>query len=82
MGTSGELISINTYDTYGSGSDVSSLATALTNVKSGYFIALVTYDATSLDSGIRTAINNNYYGTLSDTWGGARKAHVFIGKKR
>jgi hypothetical protein len=57
------------------------LTSALNAVASGNIVVLVSYDASSLDAGVRSAINTGYGSTNSNTWTAQRISHIFIGEK-
>lgn len=67
------------YDTYIDPANLTSLASALNAVASGNIIVLVVYDASALNSGVRSAINTGYGSTNSNTWPSNRISHIFIG---
>jgi len=71
------------YDTYLSpnAQALAALASALNNVASGNIVVLVSYDASALDAGVRSAINTGYGSTNSTTWTSERRSHIFIGIK-
>lgn len=71
----------DTWDTAGAPGARAALASALSAVASGNIVVLVSYDATGLDAGIRSAINTGYGSTNLDTWNSQRKSHIFIGIK-
>jgi hypothetical protein len=71
--------SMNTYDTWGASSSAA-LTTALNNVASGKVIAIISYDATTLNSDTRNVLNTKFAAPLSTTWGRSRIAHSFIGR--
>jgi hypothetical protein len=71
----------DTWDTVGSPGARTALASALGAVASGRIVVLVTYDATGLDAGIRSAINTGYGSTNNNTWVSGRTSHIFIGIK-
>jgi hypothetical protein len=73
------VTSIQTYDTYGVGSDI--LTTALTAIPPGSLIAIGTWDATSLNSGTRSYLQSHFGATDTVTWGSSRVSHIFIGVK-
>lgn len=77
----GDLISTAHYDTYGVAGDLTALATALGAVASGNIVVLVVYDASALNSTVRTALNNGYGDTNNNTWTAGRTDHIFIGVK-
>jgi hypothetical protein len=70
-----------TYDTYIDPANLTALASALNAVASGNIVVLVTYDASALDAGVRSAINTGYGSTNTDTWTAQRQSHIFIGEK-
>jgi len=57
------------------------LISALNAVASGNIVVLVTYDASSVDASVRSAINTGYGSTNSNTWTASRVSHIFIGIK-
>lgn len=69
------------YDTYIDPNNLTSLASALNAVASGNIVVLVTYDASALNSTVRTAINTGYGATNSNTWTSSRTSQIFIGIK-
>jgi hypothetical protein len=71
----------DTWDTGGSPGARAALASALSAVDSGNIAVLVSYDATGLDAGIRSAINAGYGSTNTNTWESQRQSHIFIGIK-
>jgi Interleukin-like EMT inducer len=71
----------DTWDTGGAPGARAALASALSAVASGNIVVLVTYDASGLDAGIRSAINTGYGSTNTDTWESSRQSHIFIGVK-
>jgi hypothetical protein len=71
----------DTWDTGGAPGARAALASALSAVASGNIVVLVTYDASGLDTGIRSAINTGYGSTNTDTWESQRRSHIFIGIK-
>jgi hypothetical protein len=71
----------DTWDTGGAPGARAALASALSAVASGNIAVLVTYDASGLDAGIRSAINTGYGSTNTDTWTASRISHIFIGEK-
>jgi hypothetical protein len=71
----------DTWDTGGAPGARAALAAALNAVASGNIVVLVTYDASGLDAGIRSAINTGYGSTNSNTWVSGRQSHIFIGIK-
>lgn len=86
LDSNGNVLSITNYDTYDGNLDQgaaarSALASALTAVASGNIVVLTVYDASSLDSNIRTILNNTYGSTNTNTWTSSRVGHIFIGIK-
>jgi hypothetical protein len=71
----------DTWDTGGAPGARAALASALGAVASGNIVVLVSYDASGLDAGIRSAINTGYGSTNTDTWESQRQSHIFIGIK-
>lgn len=71
----------DTWDTGGAPGARAALASALNAVPSGNIVVLVSYDASGLDAGIRSAINTGYGSTNTDTWLSQRRSHIFIGIK-
>lgn len=69
------------YDTYIDPGNLTLLEFELNAVAPGNIVVLVSYDATALDAGVRSAINTDYGSTNSDTWTAQRKSHIFIGEK-
>ena len=69
----------DTWDTVGSPGASTALASALSAVASGRIVVLVTYDASALTAGVRSAINTGYGSTNTDTWESQRRSHIFIG---
>jgi len=83
MNSFGDLISTANYDTYGGGdAALTALAVALNGVAKGNIVALTVYDASSLNSTVRTAINNGYGSTNNNVWLPSRVDHIFIGVKQ
>lgn len=81
LDTYGDTVSINSYDTWGDAGTLATLAAALNGVSSGNIVVLVTYDATALNAGVRSAINTGYGSTNANTWTASRISHIFIGIK-
>lgn len=82
LDTYGDVVSGPTqYDTYIDPGNLTALASALNAVATGNIAVLVTYDASALDAGVRSAINTGYGSTNTDTWEPQRKSHIFIGEK-
>jgi Interleukin-like EMT inducer len=80
----GDLISATRFDTWDTGGAPgarAALASTLSAVASGRIVVLVSYDASGLDAGIRSAINTGYGSTNTDTWESSRQSHIFIGVK-
>jgi hypothetical protein len=71
----------DTWDTGGAPGARAALASALGAVASGNIVVLVSYDASGLDAGIRSAINTGYGSTNTNTWPSGRQSHIFIGEK-
>jgi hypothetical protein len=71
----------DTWDTGGSPGASTALANALNSVASGNIVVLVSYDASALTAGVRSAINTGYGSTNSNTWASGRNSHIFIGVK-
>jgi hypothetical protein len=84
LDTLGDLISATRFDTWDTGGAPgarAALVSALGAVASGNIVVLVTYDASGLDAGIRSAINTGYGSTNTNTWESGRQSHIFIGEK-
>jgi hypothetical protein len=77
----GDLVSTSNYDTYGVAGDLTLLANALNAVASGNIVVLTVWDASALNATVRTAINNGYGSTNSNTWVASRTSQLFIGIK-
>lgn len=69
------------YDTYIDENNATVLASALSAVSSGNIVVLVSYDASSLNAGLRSALTTSYDSTNSDIWTPIRYSHIFIGIK-
>lgn len=69
------------YDTYIDPNNLTLMASALNAVTSGNIVVLVVYDASALNSTVRTAINTGYGSTNSNTWTASRTSQIFIGVK-
>jgi hypothetical protein len=69
------------YDTYIDANNATVLASALNAVSSGNIVVLVSYDASSLNAGLRSVLNTGYGSTNSNTWTPIRYSHIFIGIK-
>ena len=84
LDSSGNTISITTYDTYDGPTgeaQLTALASALSGVASGNIVVLTVWDASALNAAVRTAINTEYGSTNSNTWISSRVDHIFIGIK-
>lgn len=78
----GDVVTAATqYDTYIDPNNLTALATALSAVASGNIAVLVTYDASALDAGVRSALNTGYGSTNTNTWAAERRSQIFIGVK-
>jgi hypothetical protein len=77
----GDLVSVTNYDTYGSSSAVTALASALGGVASENIVILVVYDASAFNAACRSALTTGYGDTNSNTWTSSRVDHIFIGIK-
>jgi Interleukin-like EMT inducer len=77
----GDVVSTTNFDTYGVAGQTTALASALNGVANGNTVVLVVYDASALDSGVRTALNTHYGSTNSNTWTASRVDQIFIGIK-
>jgi hypothetical protein len=71
----------DTWDTGGAPGASTALASALGAVATGNIVVLVSYDASALTAGVRSAINTGYGSTNTDTWTAQRRSHIFIGVK-
>ena len=70
------------FDTYIDSANLTTLATALNAVPSGYIVVLVVYDASAFFGGaVRDALSIGYGSTNTNTWIASRKSHIFIGVK-
>ena len=79
----GDLVSTSNYDTYGDApAALTALAAALNGVAKGNIVALVVYDASSLNATARAAINNGYGSSNNNVWLTSRVDHIFIGVKQ
>lgn len=82
LDTYGDVVTAATqYDTYINPANLAALAAALNSVASGNIVVLVSYDATALDAGVRSALNTGYGSTNPNTWTASRVGHIFIGEK-
>ena len=78
----GDVVTTSTqFDTYIDPANLTTLASALNAVPSGYIVVLAVYDASALNAAVRTAINTGYGSTNTTTWTADRKSHIFIGQK-
>ena len=80
----GDVISTHRYDTYDPTTGVANLtalASALNGVASGNIVVLTVYDASALNSGVRTALTTGYGSTNTQTWTPNRVDYIFIGIK-
>ena len=75
------VIPATQYDTYIDPNQLTLLASALNAVASGNIVVLVVYDASALNSTVRTAINTGYGSTNTNTWTASRTSQIFIGVK-
>jgi hypothetical protein len=79
--------SITTYDTFesapgdGGAAGRTALTSALNAVATGNYIVIVSWDACSFDSTLRTALNTGYGTTLTTTWASTRYSHIVIAEK-
>lgn len=81
LDTFGNTISTTRYDTWGVSGDLTALASALNAVSTGNIVVLVVYDASAVNSSVRTVLNTKYGSTNSNTWISSRISQIFIGKK-
>ena len=84
LDTYGDTISITTYDTYDGptgAARLTALAAALNGAASGTIAVLTVWDASALNSAVRSAINTGYGSTNTNTWTASRVDHIFIGIK-
>ena len=82
LDTYGDVVTAATqYDTYIDTANSTALAAALSAVATGNIVVLVSYDATELSAGVRSAINTGYGSTNANTWTPVRFSHIFIGIK-
>lgn len=77
----GNVVSTARFDTWDDPGSMTTLATALGSVPSGYIVVMTVYDASALNAGLRSAINTGYGSTNSNTWVASRVDHIFIGIK-
>jgi hypothetical protein len=84
LSPSGATVSINWYDTYDpttGPANLTALANALNGVASGNRVVLVVYDASALNSTVRSAINSGYGSTNTNTWTPNRISQILVGIK-
>jgi hypothetical protein len=84
LSPTGATVSINSYDTYDpttGPANLTALANALNGVASGNRVVLVVYDASALNSTVRSAINTGYGSTNANTWVAGRSSQIFVGVK-
>lgn len=81
LDTYGDTVSITNYDTYGNAGTLTTLAAALNGVASGNIVVLVVYDASALNTAVRSALTTNYGATATNTWSASRISQIFIGIK-
>ena len=82
LDTYGDVVTAATqFDTYIDPANLTALTAALNAVASGNIVVLVVYDASTLDAGVRSAINTGYGSTNTNTWATGRNSHIFIGVK-
>ena len=82
LDSNGDVVTAATqYDTYIDPANLTTLISALNAVASGNIVVLVTYDASALSAGLRSAINTGYGSTNSNTWAAGRVSQIFIGIK-
>jgi hypothetical protein len=82
LDSNGDVVTAATqYDTYIDPANLTTLISALNAVASGNIVVLVTYDASALSAGLRSAINTGYGSTNSNTWTAGRISQIFIGIK-
>lgn len=71
--------SMVTYDTWGT-SNSTALTNALNAVPDGKVIAIISYDATTLNTETRNVLRNRFGSSFTSTWARSRIAHSFIGR--
>jgi VCBS repeat-containing protein len=76
--TTGAVENSVTFDTYGQGT--SGLVSAINAVPAGKTIALVSWDATSCDVALNSALSA-FGSTNTATWGPSRISHAFVGSR-
>jgi hypothetical protein len=87
LNSGGSIVgSINVYDTFGespaeSTANLAALTSALNLVTVGNYIALASWDACAVNSGLRDKLRNSFGATLTTTWAPTRYSHIFIGQK-
>ena len=81
LDTYGNTLSTASYDTYGDPGAVTSLANALNSVSNGSIVILTVWDASALDSNVRSALTTGFGATATNTWTASRVDHIFIGIK-
>jgi ribosome recycling factor len=81
LNPTGDLVSTANYDTYGVPGDVTALATALSSVSSGNIVVLSVWDASAVNSAVRSILTSQYGSTNANTWSPSRVDHIFIGVK-
>lgn len=77
-------VSITNYDTYDpttGPANLTALANALSGVASGNRVVLVVYDASALNSTVRSALTTGYGSTNANTWVAGRTSQIFVGVK-
>ncbi|NBV72587.1 MAG: hypothetical protein EBR60_11220, partial [Burkholderiaceae bacterium] len=74
--STGSIESRSTFDTYGVGT--SGLVNAINGVPTGKTIALVSWDATSCDAALNSALSP-FGSSNTITWGSSRMSHAFVG---
>jgi hypothetical protein len=67
--STGTVIEQTRFDTWNGTLGLDPMNVALLGYPTGTVIAICTYDATSLNSAVRSTLNTYYGGTLTDTWG-------------
>ena len=77
----GDLISVNSYDTYGNAGTLTTLANALNGVAKDNIAVICSYDATALNATVRSVLTNAYGDTNNNTWAAGRVSQIFIGIK-
>lgn len=76
-----KFVSSTTKDTYGTPSDITDLISYLNAIPTGNLLVMTSFDATTVDTALRTTLNSDFGGVRSDTWSSIRYSHVFIGYK-